>query len=106
MTYSQGRTARVAVIGFGYWGPNWANTIAGYPEADLCLIVERDSHRRALAEKQYPSAKVTSAIELAAFRDIDLAIVATPPAAHGECLLALSETPCRRVIIEKPVGIG
>jgi predicted dehydrogenase len=106
MTNSTGRIARVAVIGFGYWGPNWANTIAGYSEATLCLIVERDAYRRALAETQYPSAKVTSVIEPADFGEIDLAIVATPPAAHGECLLALTETPCRRVIVEKPVGIG
>lgn len=96
---------RVAIIGFGHWGPNYARILAGtLSGARLVAAAEPSATRLAAFERQYPSARA-----YADFRrmlrdgDVDAAIIATPTSTHREvaeeCLNA-----GLHVLVEKPLA--
>ncbi len=96
---------RVALIGFGHWGPNYARILGGtLPGARLVACAEPAAGRLAAFERQYPAAR-----SYADFRrmlrdgDVDAAIVATPTSTHRqiveECLGAGLD-----VLVEKPLA--
>src|SRR5437867_8392278 len=96
---------RVAIIGFGHWGPNYARILAGtLTGARLVACAETAASRLAAFERQYPSARA-----YADFRrmlndgDVDAAIIATPTSTHREvaeeCLQAGVH-----VLVEKPIA--
>lgn len=96
---------RVAIVGFGHWGPNYARILSGtLSGARLVACAEPSAGRLAAFERQYPSARA-----YADFRrmlrdgDVDAAIIATPTSTHREiaeeCLSA-----GLHVLVEKPLA--
>jgi len=96
---------RVAIIGFGHWGPNYARILSGtLSGARLVACAEPSAARLAAFERQYPAARA-----YADFRrmlrdgDVDAAIVSTPTSTHREiaeeCLSA-----GLHVLVEKPIA--
>jgi len=96
---------RVALIGFGHWGPNYARILAGTLRgARLSACAEPSAGRLATFESQYPSARAYADYKrLLRDGDVDAVIVATPTSTHREvtedCLRAGVH-----VLVEKPLA--
>lgn len=96
---------RVAIIGFGHWGPNCARILSGtLTGARLVACAEPVAGRLAAFERQYPSARAyVDYRRMLRDGDIDGAIVATPTSTHREiaedCLNAGID-----VLVEKPLA--
>lgn len=96
---------RVAIIGFGHWGPNYARILAGtLSGARLTACAELSAGRLAAFERQYPSARAYADYRrLLSEGDLDAAIVATPTSSHRavveDCLRA-----GLHVLVEKPLA--
>src|SRR5260370_23108604 len=81
---------RVALIGFGHWGPNYARILAGtLSGARLCACAEPSAGRLAAFERQYPTARAYPDYRrLIRDGDGDAVIVATPTSTHRELVEA------------------
>ena len=96
---------RVALIGFGSWGPNYARILSGtLSGARLCGCAEPAAGRLAAFESQFPSARAYADYKrLLRDGDVDAVIVATPTSTHRavteECLRA-----GLHVLVEKPLA--
>jgi predicted dehydrogenase len=96
---------RVALVGFGHWGPNYARILAGtLPGARLVGCAEPLAGRLASFERQYPSARAYADYKrLISDGDVDAVIIATPTSTHREvaetCLAAGVH-----VLVEKPLA--
>ncbi|MBM3134007.1 MAG: Gfo/Idh/MocA family oxidoreductase [Chloroflexi bacterium] len=95
----------VAVIGYGYWGPNLARNFHQLPEARLALVADLDAARLAEVARLYPTTTVTTDYRQALARPEIVAVaVATPVRTHfaiaQEALLA-----GKHVLVEKPLAL-
>jgi predicted dehydrogenase len=96
---------RVAIIGFGHWGPNYARLLSGtIGGARLTACAEPVSGRLATFERQYPAARAYADYrKLLRDGDVDAVIVTTPTSTHREvadqCLRAGTD-----VLVEKPLA--
>ena len=95
---------RIAVLGYGYWGPNLARNIADNPAYRLAAIADSSPDRLMLAARRYPGIDVvTEAAQVLARGDIDAVAIATPPATHYPLALeALRQG--KHVLVEKPLA--
>jgi predicted dehydrogenase len=95
---------RIAVLGYGYWGPNLARNIADHPDYRLVAIADPDPERLALAGRRYPDVDVvTDPAQVLARGDIDAVAIATPPSTHYPLALeALQQG--KHVLVEKPLA--
>jgi predicted dehydrogenase len=94
----------VAVVGYGYWGPNLARNVVERPELELRALCERDPVRAAAFSTRHRDIPVESELtRVLADPDIDAVVVATPPQTHfplvREALLA-----GKHVLVEKPLA--
>ena len=96
---------RVALIGFGHWGPNYARILAGtLGGARLVACAEPSAGRLAAFERQYPSARAyADYTRLLRDGDVDAAIVATPTSTHREIVEACLGAGLH-VLVEKPLA--
>ena len=105
MSDREGRgVLRGAIIGFGevarngHW-PAYANS----REAKIVAVVDRTDERRQIAREALPGVATFSTIEeLAAGAEIDFVDICTPPALHGEPMLAALRKGWN-VLCEKPL---
>src|SRR4051812_29429855 len=51
---SSSSVLRVAVVGFGYWGPNLVRNFTTCPQTRVVAVVDPDPGRRKLVGVQYP----------------------------------------------------
>jgi predicted dehydrogenase len=98
------RRISVAVVGFGYWGPNLARNIAERPEFELGGLCELDFRRSAEFSRRHPAVPVSS--ELNRFLGdpaIDAVAIATPPRTHYD-LVRRALDAGKHVLVEKPLA--
>lgn len=96
---------QIAIIGLGYWGPNFARTIADNESVNLLYCCDLDKKSLDKIGKRYPNVKLVSDYkEVLQDKTIDGVIVVTPPATHfkivKDCLLA-----GKNVLVEKPITL-
>jgi predicted dehydrogenase len=94
----------VAVVGYGYWGPNLARNVAERPELSLRALCERDPVRSAAFSQKFPGVPVFA--ELDRVLDdpaVDAVVVATPPTTHHALVKRALEAG-RHVLVEKPLA--
>jgi len=94
---------RMALVGYGYWGPKLARNIASNPETALVGVCDLREERQAHAQRDNPTAFVTGDYDaLMARDDVQAVVIATPVAAHyrlaRQALLA-----GKHVLVEKPI---
>jgi predicted dehydrogenase len=101
---SKNASINVALIGYGYWGPNVARNFSQVDGARISYICDLDSSRLARARRSYPYAVVTRNIEqLLADPDVNLVAIATPVSTHHALALrALAAG--KHVLVEKPLA--
>ena len=94
---------KVAVIGFGYWGPNLVRNFSTLPGVEVKAIVEAKSERQTAASRAYPKAQILSTPE-PVFQDdsVDAVVIATPVATHFPLAKAALQRG-KHVLVEKPL---
>jgi predicted dehydrogenase len=94
----------VAVVGYGYWGPNLARNFAGIKGAALAAVCDERPDRRALAQSHHPSVKVVSEYdEVLEDGEIDAVVLATPVSTHAPLALRALKAG-KHVLVEKPLA--
>ena len=98
-------TFGVALVGYGYWGPNLARNLSRNPSFSLNHICDHDPNRLEVAKSHYPSAGYTSNVdEVLGDPDIDLVCVATPASTHHDLgMQAIAHG--KHVLMEKPLAL-
>lgn len=97
---------RVALIGYGYWGPNLARNLHQLAGAEFVLCCDRDASRAALARKMYPHVPTTNRVEeVWGNPRVDAVVVATPVRSHFDLARAALESG-KHVLVEKPLAMN
>jgi predicted dehydrogenase len=96
---------RIALIGFGYWGPNYARVLNELPGATLSVVCDRSQQRLTLVGDRYRSVQTCSSVQDALARDdIDAAVIATPASTHA-ALVRTALDHGKHVLVEKPMAL-
>jgi len=94
----------VAVIGCGYWGPNFIRNFTQFPGVRMKVAVDLNKERLRHMAQLYPSVRTTTSLdEVLADPEIDAAIVATPVSTHHPIAKRLLEAG-KHVLVEKPMA--
>ncbi|MBI4314841.1 MAG: Gfo/Idh/MocA family oxidoreductase [Chloroflexi bacterium] len=94
----------IAVIGFGYWGPNLVRNFMEVSHARIGAICDSRPERLAAARQRYPSAATFSdCAPILADSSVTAVVIATPVASHFRLVMeALGAG--KHVFIEKPLA--
>jgi predicted dehydrogenase len=100
----------VAIIGYGYWGPNLLRNYVELPTASLeggCrvkYVCDLRSEQLARAQARYPAVQTTSSYEqVIDDPEIDAVVIATPISTHHP-LAAAALRAGKHVFVEKPIA--
>jgi predicted dehydrogenase len=97
-------TVGVAVIGYGYWGPNLVRNFANTEGARVISVSDLDPEKLRLVRRHHPGVAVTTDFhDLLKDSRIDAIAIATPVHTHYELGLAALEAG-KHVLIEKPLA--
>lgn len=94
---------QIAVIGFGYWGPNLVRNFMACPGAHVKYVCDRDPIRLNRAKALYPLISATSLLDdVLNDPSVDAVCIATPVHTHYE--IAMSALVAgKHVFVEKPI---
>ena len=96
-------TLGVAVIGYGYWGPNLVRNFANTEGARVVAVSDFDPAKLALARRRHAGVETTTEFEELLTDDrIDALAIATPVHTHYRLALAGLEAG-KHVLVEKPL---
>jgi predicted dehydrogenase len=95
---------RIAVIGYGYWGPNLLRNFQETTEACVVCCYDRSAERLALAKSKYSSIEITSDYDdVLKNPSIDAVAISTPVGTHYEFARRALEQG-KHVLVEKPLA--
>jgi len=98
-------SARVAIAGFGLAGEVFhAPLIDAVDGLEVSVVVTRDAERGARAVERYPGVRVMESAE-EAFREADVAVIATPNRFHAPLALAALRRGLH-VVVDKPFALS
>ncbi|HEY6402985.1 MAG TPA: Gfo/Idh/MocA family oxidoreductase [Blastocatellia bacterium] len=93
----------IAIVGYGYWGPNLARNFAETEGASLAMVCDADPRRRALAQKRFPALVCAADFDEALRNpDVNAVAIATPVHTHYE-LAKRAIKAGKHVLVEKPM---
>jgi len=96
----------VALIGYGYWGPNLARNLHELPGSNLAACCDLDAARLALVQALYPQTRTTSRVaEVWDDASIEAVVIATPARTHFELAKAALDAG-KHVLVEKPLTVS
>jgi len=94
----------IAVIGCGYWGPNFIRNFAQFPAVSMKKAVDLNKERLRHISQLYPSVETTTSVDdVINDPTIDAAVVATPVSSHHSIAKRLLEAG-KHVLVEKPMA--
>jgi predicted dehydrogenase len=94
----------IAVVGYGYWGPNLARNVAESPDMRLMALCERDASRGDAFSQRFPGVPVYDDLDRVLADDaIEGVLIATPPATHHALVKRALEAG-KHVLVEKPLA--
>jgi predicted dehydrogenase len=94
----------IAIVGFGYWGPNVVRNILERPEFRLVGLCELDGNRSADFSRHHEGVRVESDLdELLSDPEIEAVAIATPPRTHHD-LVRRALDAGKHVLVEKPLA--
>jgi len=100
-----GQRVRLALVGFGYWGPNYARVLNDLPDADLTLVCDRSADRLTIVRQRYRMVGTCASVEEVFARDdVDAVVIATPASTHAALVRAALERGLH-VLVEKPMAL-
>jgi predicted dehydrogenase len=94
----------IAVVGYGYWGPNLVRNFWGIPDAQLLWVCDLQTERLAGVRSRYPAVQITEDFDaVLADPRVDAIALATPVSSHFRlAMLALKAG--KHVLVEKPIA--
>lgn len=93
----------IAVIGYGYWGPNLVRNFAELEGASLVAIADLDERKLELAARRFPGLRTTRYFQdLIQDPTIDAIAIATPVSTHFELGMAVLRAG-KHLWLEKPM---
>jgi predicted dehydrogenase len=97
------RVVRVAVVGYGHWGPNIVRNLHGIESCQVAAVCDRSAAALRRVSRVYPQVHLTTDFaDILASPDIDAVAVVTPAWTHFE-LAKAALLNGKHVFIEKPV---
>ena len=76
---------RLAVVGFGYWGPNLVRNLRELEGADLAAVCDLRAEALDTVDRRYPGVFATAELEeILGDETIDGVVIATPVSTHYE----------------------
>ena len=97
---------RVGLIGYGYWGPNYARVLNDLPDVSLAFVCDAREEQLRRAAARFPQVALCARRLGSSVRrdDADAVIISTPASTHYE-LARLALESGRHVIVEKPLAL-
>ncbi|BAN01760.1 Gfo/Idh/MocA family protein [Ilumatobacter coccineus] len=93
----------IAVIGYGYWGPNLVRNFAATGGASVTVVCDQNQARLDEINKIYPAIRTcTSVDEVFGADDVEAVAIATPVTSHFDLALGALESGLH-VLVEKPM---
>jgi len=93
----------IAVVGYGYWGPNLARNFAETEGARMTVCCDSDPRRLVMAQKRFPGVACASDFdEVLRNPEVDAIAIATPARTHYE-LARRALKADKHVLVEKPL---
>jgi len=100
-----GQRVRLALIGFGYWGPNYARVLNDLPDAELTVVCDQRPDRLSLVRLRYRAVATCEHLDdLFKRDDVDAVVIATPASTHAELVRAALQHGWH-VLVEKPMAL-
>ncbi len=95
---------KVAIIGYGYWGPKLARNFHNSNNFKIQYIIDNSKKNLSKAKVDIPFCNLLTNYKSVKFNNIDLVVIATPTASHYRiCKHLLSFT---NVLVEKPLCLN
>ena len=96
---------RVAIIGCGRMGQNYAEAYTTYPDTEIIAIVDANAERREVLGTRFNVEALYSDVE-SLLRDIvpDIAVVVTPTKYMKDAVIACAEAGVKGISTEKPIA--
>jgi predicted dehydrogenase len=94
----------IAVVGYGYWGPNLVRNFWETPGAQLVSVCDLRTERLSGVQSRYPAVEITANFD-EILRDprIDAVAIATPVSSHFELAMRALQSG-KHVFVEKPIA--
>ena len=99
------QNVRVAVVGYGYWGPNLARNFHQLEGAELAYVVDQDAGARDRAYRLYGCQTTNHLEEALDDPTLDAVVIATPARTHYE-VARLALTAGKHLFVEKPLTMN
>src|SRR5262245_8232560 len=98
------RSMGIAVIGYGYWGPNLVRNFSNTAGVQVIAVSDLDPDKLLLVKRRYPQVVVTTDFrDLLTDTRIDAIVIATPVHSHYNLALAALRAG-KHVFLEKPLA--
>lgn len=98
------RAIRVAVVGYGYWGPNLVRNFFTCPTTTVVAVCDQSPDRLQAFRRLYPGPQTTQEVErIIDDPNVDAVIIATPVRTHAPLALRALRAG-KHVLVEKPLA--
>ena len=97
-------TFKVALIGYGYWGPKLGRNIQNSNNFNIDTIVDISKKNLEIAKKTFPLSKLFNKYQKINISEIDLVVISTPTKTHFK--LANFFLKHTNVLVEKPLALN
>jgi predicted dehydrogenase len=95
---------RVAIIGYGYWGPNLLRNFSALGNCKVTYLVDLRQQRLDIVNKLYPSVTTSTNLEDAlTSSDVDAIVISTPVFTHYPLAIKALHLG-KHVLLEKPMA--
>jgi predicted dehydrogenase len=103
---AQQQIRAVAVVGLGYWGPNWVRNFCHLRRAQRVIACDLDEKRCDHVRSLYSGVEITSSLD-AVLRDpeVEGVVIATPVSTHYDMARRVLEAD-KSVLVEKPLAMS
>jgi len=93
---------KIAVIGYGYWGPNVVRSFHNAKDAQVAVVCDKRAEVLKRAKQAFPGLEVTTDVrQVLTAADVDAVAIVTPVWTHFELAKAAMENG-KHVFVEKP----
>lgn len=94
----------VAVVGYGYWGPNLVRNLSDTPGMRLVAVCDLQAERLEPVRRRYPDVTLTTRFDdILSDPRVDAVAIATPVSSHFRLAMAALMSG-RHVFVEKPIA--
>ena len=95
---------KVALIGYGYWGPKLARNFLNSNNFEISCIVDKSLTNINKAKRVFPTSKFYKNYKMVKVDEIDLVVICSPTKFHHEMAKFFLKT--NHVLVEKPLSLN